>query len=171
MGACNTPLERYLQDLSSDMLKYTPISHTHYTYAKLPKFNINRYDYSIRVFHIDWEVGELGKNEPFKATSHTRLRLVTIRLQVLSLVEKLEPVQARFTLSWRDQRSTWMQDGCNVHMYAYMASNGSGFMVTWIIFKNNLLKVCPTKNRKTMALRTLTTVGLLYFIMCEDPHE
>ena len=28
-----------------------------------------------------------------------------------------------------------MQDGCKVYMDSYMASNGSCFMVTWIIFK------------------------------------
>jgi hypothetical protein len=43
-------------------------------------------------------------------------------------------------------------------------------MVTWIIFKNHLLEVGLTQNRETMALRTLTTIDLLYFIMCEGPH-
>ena len=37
--------------------------------------------------------------------------------------------------------------------------------------KNHLLEVGLTQNRETMALRTLTTVDLFYFIMCEDPHE
>ena len=60
-----------------------------------------------------------------------------------------------------------MQDGCKV----YMALNGSCFMVTWTIFKNRLFEVGPTHNWETMALRTLTTVDLLYFIMCEDLHE
>ena len=27
------------------------------------------------------------------------------------------------------------------------------------------------QNQETMALQTLTTVDLFYFIMCEDPHE
>ena len=53
----------------------------------------------------------------------------------------------------------------------YMASNGSCFMVTWTIFKNHLMEVGLTHYRETMAHRTLTTVGLFYFIMCEDPHE
>jgi hypothetical protein len=44
-------------------------------------------------------------------------------------------------------------------------------MVTWIIFKNHLLEVGLTQTRETMALRTLATIDLLYFIMCEDPHE
>ena len=45
------------------------------------------------------------------------------------------------------------------------------FMVTWTIFKNHLLEVGLTQNRETMALQTLTTVDVLYCIMCEDPHE
>ena len=46
--------------------------------------------------------------------------------------------------------------------------------VSWslgTIFKNHFLEVGLTQNRETMALRTLTTVDLSYFIMCEDPHE
>jgi hypothetical protein len=64
-----------------------------------------------------------------------------------------------------------MQDGCKVYMDSYMTSNGSCFMVTWTIFKNHLLEVGLTQNQETMALQTLTTVDLLHFIMCEDPHE
>ena len=60
-----------------------------------------------------------------------------------------------------------MQDGCKV----YMASNGSCFTVTWTIFKNHLSEVGLTQNRETMALQTLTSLDLLYFIMFEDPHE
>jgi hypothetical protein len=70
---------------------------------------------------------------------------MTITLQALSLVEKEEPVQVRFTLHSRDQRSMWMRDGCKVYMDSYMTSNGSSFMVTWIIFKNHLLKVGLTQ--------------------------
>ena len=66
---------------------------------------------------------------------------VTIKLQALSSVEKAEPVQVRFTLSFRDQQSMWMQDGCKVYMDSYMASYESCFMVTRTIFKNHLLKV------------------------------
>ena len=58
----------------------------------------------------------------------------------------------------------------SAYMDSYMASNGSCFMVTWIIFKNHLLEVGQTQNEETMALQMLTTVDLLYFIMCEDPH-
>jgi hypothetical protein len=62
-----------------------------------------------------------------------------------------------------------MQDGCRVYMDSYMTSNRSCFMVIWIIFKNYLLEVGLTQNRETMVLRMLTTIGLSYFIMCEDP--
>ena len=62
-----------------------------------------------------------------------------------------------------------MQDGHKVYMVSYMASNGSCFMVTWIILKNHFLEACLTQIREIMALRTFTTVDLLYFIMCEDP--
>ena len=64
-----------------------------------------------------------------------------------------------------------MQDGCKVYTDSYMASNGLCFMVTWISFQNHLLKVGLTQNRETMALQTLTAFGLVYFIMCEEPHE
>ena len=96
---------------------------------------------------------------------------MTITLQALSLVEKVEPVQVHFTLRLRDQRSMRMQDGCKVYMDSSMASNGSCFMLTWTSFKNHLLEVGLTQNHDIMALRMLTTAGLFYFIMCEDPHE
>ena len=58
-----------------------------------------------------------------------------------------------------------------VYMDSYMVSNGLCYMVIWIIFKNHLLEVGLTQNWETLALRTLTTVDLFYFIMCEDLHE
>ena len=61
---------------------------------------------------------------------------VTITPQPLSLVEKAELVQVHFTLYLRDQRSTWMQDGCKVYMDSCRISNGSCFMVILIVFKN-----------------------------------
>jgi hypothetical protein len=64
-----------------------------------------------------------------------------------------------------------MQDGCQVYMDSYMASNGSWFLITWTIFKNHLSEVDLTQTQKTLVLCTLTTVDLFYFIMCEDPHE
>ena len=45
------------------------------------------------------------------------------------------------------------------------------FMVTWTIFNNHLLEEGLTQNQESMALRTLTIVDLLYFIICEDVHE
>jgi hypothetical protein len=48
-------------------------------------------------------------------------------------------------------------------MDPYMASNGSCFMVTWTICKNQLWEVGLTQNWETMALRTLITVELFYF--------
>ena len=44
-------------------------------------------------------------------------------------------------------------------------------MFTWTLFKNHLLEVGLTQNRKTMALRTLTTIDLFQFIMVENLHE
>jgi hypothetical protein len=84
-------------------------------------------------------------------------------------VEKAELFQVRLTLRLRDQQSMWMLDGCQIYIHSYMALIGSCFTVTWTIFKNRLLEVGLTQNRETMALETLTTVGLLYFIMVEDP--
>ena len=64
-----------------------------------------------------------------------------------------------------------MQDGCKLYMDSYMASNGSSFMVTWTFSKIHLLKVHLPQNREIMALQTLATVGLFYFIKLEDLHE
>ena len=102
---------------------------------------------------------------------HTRdWEPVTNTLQALSLVEKAELVQVRFTLCLRDQRSMWMQAGCKACMDSYMASNRLYFMDTRTIYKNHLLEVGLTQNRETMALRTLTTIASFYFVMHEDPH-
>ena len=38
-------------------------------------------------------------------------------------------------------------------------------------FQNHLLEIGLTQNQETIVLRTLTTVSLSYFIMCEDPQE
>ena len=56
-------------------------------------------------------------------------------------------------------------------MDSYMASDGSCFMVIWTILKNYLLEVGLTQNCEIMALQTLTTIDLFYFIMVEVPHE
>ena len=94
-----------------------------------------------------------------------------ITLQALSLVEEVEVVKVHSTLRLRDRQSMWMQDGCEVYKDSYMASNRSCFIVTLIISQNHLLEVGLTQNQETVALPTLTTVDLIYFIMCEDPHE
>jgi len=52
-----------------------------------------------------------------------------------------------------------------VCMDSYMASNGSCFIVTLTVFKNHLLEVGLTQNREIMAIQTLTTVDLFYFII------
>jgi hypothetical protein len=64
-----------------------------------------------------------------------------------------------------------MQDDVKVYMDSNMTSNGSCFMVTWTIFENHLLEVGLTQHREAMTFPTLTTVGLFYSIMCEDPWE
>ena len=70
---------------------------------------------------------------------------MTVTPQALSLVEKAEPVQVRFTLRLRDHPSKWRQDGCKVYVDSYMASNGPCIMVTWINLKNHLLEVGLSK--------------------------
>ena len=109
-----------------------------------------------------------------------------IALPTLSLVEKAEPVQVRFPLCLGDQWSKKVQDGCEVYMDSFMASNESCFMVAWTAaFENHLLEEglpqiwrpgthnCwkpPLGGRPTTNLETtaLTIVNLIYFIMCED---
>ena len=72
---------------------------------------------------------------------------LTIALQALSLVEKVEPIQVCFTPRLRDQESKRMQDGCKVYMESYVVSNKSCFMITWTILKNHLLEVGLTQNQ------------------------
>ena len=62
-----------------------------------------------------------------------------------------------------------MQDECqNLHGFMHGIEWNH---VTWTNFKKHLLEVGLTQNRETMTLQILTTIGLFYFIMCEDPHE
>ena len=97
---------------------------------------------------------------------------MTIALQALSLVKKAGPVPRSLHITLEDQWSMWMQDGCKVYMGSYVALNVSCFKVTWILFKNRLLKVRLINTKwETMALWTLTTVDLFYFVVCEDMHE
>ena len=67
-----------------------------------------------------------------------------------------------------NKASKWMQEGCKVYMNSCMILNLSCFMVTWIILKNYLLEVGLTQKWETMALRILTTIDLVYLIMCDD---
>jgi len=65
-----------------------------------------------------------------------------------------------------------MQDGCKVYMDSLHG-------IEWNMFHNHLeysqkppsLEVGLTHKQETIALRTLITVGLFYFITCEDRHE
>ena len=84
-------------------------------------------------------------------------------LQALSLVEKAEPIQVRFTLRLRDQRSKYVYARWNVKStwIPTRASNGSRFMVTWTIFLE--VGLLTHQNRETMTLRTLTNIDLFYF--------
>jgi hypothetical protein len=95
---------------------------------------------------------------------------MAIVLQALSLVEKVELVQVRFTLRLTDQQSKWTQDGCKVYMDYYIPSNGSCLMVTWMISENHLLKVGLTQTHETMHSGiSKQTVDLFYLSMCQDP--
>ena len=119
---------------------------------------------------VGLKLGPTMPSPPMRVLEVQR-ELMTNTLQALTSMERAELVQVHFTLCLRDQWSMWMQDGCKVYMDFYMAPNGSCFMVTWNILKNILLEVGLTQNRETMAHQTLTTIGLFYFIVCEDPHE
>jgi hypothetical protein len=88
-------------------------------------------------------------------------------------VDKVEPVQVRFTLRLRDQRSMRMQNGCkSLH----------GFLhgIKWIMlhghldcFQKSPLGGSPnTKwSQEIMVLRTFTTVDLFYFIACDTSRK
>ena len=61
-----------------------------------------------------------------------------------------------------DVKSTWLPTWH--HMDHVPRSLG-------LFSKNHLLEVGLPQKRETMALQTLTTVDLFYFIMCEDMRE
>ena len=97
----------------------------------------------------------------FRATSPTRLRARgpwPLHFEHTHSWEKAEPVQDRFTLRLRDQRSEWMQDGCKVYMDLSMASNGSCFHGHLDYIQSRLLEVGITQNRETTAIRNLTAL-------------
>ena len=73
-----------------------------------------------------------------------------------------------------------MLEGATKYVNARWMQSLHGFLhgIKWIMFhghldffKNHLLEVGLTQNQGTMALQTLTTVGLFYFVMSEDPYE
>jgi hypothetical protein len=97
---------------------------------------------------------------------HTRAQEpVTISLQALSLVEKVEPIRVQLTLRLRDQRSMWMKDGCKIYMDSYMASTGLCFMVTWIVFINHLSEIGLTHNQETRPWHSACSQPFFYFIV------
>ena len=57
-----------------------------------------------------------------------------------------------------------MHDGCEVYMDSYMASNGSCFTVTWIVFKNHLLEVGLTQ-KTGRPWHSVRSQQLVYFIL------
>ena len=89
---------------------------------------------------------------------------MTIALQALSLVEKAEPVQVRFTLRLRDQGSMWMQDVCKVYMNYIMFCGHLDY------FQKPPLRGRPNTKLEDYALQMIKTVDLFYFIMCENSH-
>ena len=111
------------------------------------------------------------KDSDLRPTSHTRAH---DQYTSSTLIGGKKRSRSKFATS----HYTWgtngvymwmMQDGCKVYMDSYMASC---FMVTWTIFKNHLVEVGRPENHwETMALRTLTIIGLFYFIVCEDMCE
>ena len=64
-----------------------------------------------------------------------------------------------------------MQVACKVSMDSYMALNGIMFHGHLDYFQKPTSGGRPNTNTETMALRTFTTVGSFYFIMCENPQE
>ena len=57
-------------------------------------------------------------------------------------------------------------------MHGFLHGNGSCFMVTWTTFTHHILEKCLIQNWETMALRSLTSVDLVYVLSCvKTPHE
>jgi hypothetical protein len=54
-------------------------------------------------------------------------------------------------------------------MDSYIAFNGTCFMVTCTVLKNHPLKIDPTQNQETMALRTLKIIDL-FILSCARIH-
>ena len=104
----------------------------------------------------------------FRATSHTRLgaRDHYISSTLIGGKGGVGSSSLHTTLGGPTEYCIWMQDGCEVYMDSYVASNGSCFIITWIGYKNHLLEVGLTQNRETiMALQTPTTVDSFYAML------
>jgi hypothetical protein len=101
---------------------------------------------------------------------HTRdWEPMTITLQALSLVIKVEPVQVCFKLRLRDQLSMWMQHGCKIlHVFLHD--------IKWIMIQGHVdyFQKPPLGGRLNIELGdhgTLNAHNCCYFlfIICEDP--
>ena len=82
-----------------------------------------------------------------RATSHTRLRARDHFKQCHWWKRQRQSKFASQYALGTNGVYKGIQDGCEVYMDSYMASNGSCFMVTWIIFRSYLLEVGLTQNR------------------------
>ena len=93
--------------------------------------------------------------------------LVTIGLQALSLVEKgiVGPSLLHTTLEGPMNR--WMQDIKSRRIPTWHQMDHISWSLR-LLEKNHLLQVGLTRNREIMALRNLTIINLLCFIMCEN---
>ena len=131
-------------------------------------------------------------------TTRNHLDLETI-LGFWPIMRKISSTKGHFTHETESPRplhfkhSHWWERGSRSKFPSHYAwgTNGvceckmgakSAWILTWhqidhvswslgLFFKNHLFEVGLTQNRETMASRTLTTIGLFYFIMHEDPHE
>ena len=143
-----------------------------YIYMSLP---ILSYTFSKQLTHVGSLGSMLFPDKP-KSKGHFTHGTESpwpITLKAFSLVEKAEPVQV-FAPHY-----AWGTDGvceCKMHVKSIWIPTwyrvDHVFMVIWTIFKYHFLEVGLTqKPGETKALWMLTTVGLFYFMMCEDPHE
>ena len=65
---------------------------------------------------------------------------------------------------WTNGVSMWMHYGCKVYMESYVASNGSCFLVTWTILKNDLSEVGLTQTGRPWYSQRSQL--LIYFLLC-----
>jgi hypothetical protein len=113
-------------------------------------------------------VSDIIMHKTLRVISHKRLRTCDRYISV-TLIGGKDGAGHKFASHYASGTNGVCE--CKMDVKVYVASNGSCLMVTWTVFQNHLLEVGLTQNQETMALRTLGTIGFLYFIMCEDPHE